>query len=232
MPRGQAAPVIDGVAGDLAEPRPNIAGGPPRFDEGPPDFGEGPPPGPPAGPVVSNARLGMLVFLGAEGMFFTGLIGAFLVLRLGSAAWPPPGQPRLPLGVTWINTGILLLSAYTMRRALVAIRAGDQRGLVAGLQATALLGATFLGVQGSEWLRLVRFGLTLSSGTYGATFYTLIGCHGLHVTGAVVWVLIVLATARRQRFSARSHVGVEVCGMYWTFVVALWPILFALVYLA
>ncbi len=201
----------------------------------PPDPGEGPPPPepwPPAGPAVSNARLGMLVFLGAEAMFFAGLIGAFLVFRLGSATWPPAGQPRLPVAVTGFNTVALLLSGYTMSRALRAIRAGNRQGLAGGLLATALLGAVFLGMQGVEWARLVHFGLTLSTGTYGATFYTLIGTHGLHVLGALLWVFVMLAGATRNRFSAARHVAVELCGIYWYFVVGLWPILFALVYLA
>ncbi len=93
---------------------------------------------------MSNARLGMLIFLGAEAMFFGGLIGAFLVFRLGSPAWPPPGQPYLPVGVTSVNTAILLLSAYTMRQALRAIRVGNREGLRRGLLLTALLGLILL----------------------------------------------------------------------------------------
>ena len=220
------SPVLD-YEKDLVE-------GPPSFDEGPPNFDEGPPPRdpqPPIGPPISNARLGMLIFLGAEAMFFAGLIGAFLVFRLGSVTWPPLGLPRLPIAVTTINTAILLFSAYTMRSALREIRGGSQQGLASWLLVTALLGTVFLGVQGYEWSRLVHFGLTLSSGTYGATFYTLIGIHGAHVLGAVIWLSIALIGARGNRFSAQRHVGVELCGMYWYFVVGLWPMLFTLVYL-
>ncbi len=209
----------------------------------PPRFGEGPPPEFPRDPFgrgdegrgerpVSNARLGMLIFLGAEAMFFAGLIGAFLVFRFGSATWPPPGQPYLPVGVTGVNTIILLFSAYTMRSALRAVRRGSRQGLLGWLLTTALLGAIFLGIQGYEWIRLIHFGFTLSSGTYGATFYTLIGLHGAHVFGAVLWLLIVLAGARADRFSTARHVGVTICGMYWYFVVGLWPVLYTLVYLS
>jgi heme/copper-type cytochrome/quinol oxidase subunit 3 len=173
----------------------------------------------------------MLMFLAFETMFFGGLLGAFLVFRLSSVRWPPPGQPYLPGAITWINTGILLASSYTMGRALRAIRAGDHSGLLHGLGITALFGTIFLAVQGTEWVRLVRFGLTLSSGIYGSTFYTLIGCHGLHVLGAVAWLLINLLQAIGGRFTARGHVGVQLCGMYWYFVVGLWPVLFGLVYL-
>jgi heme/copper-type cytochrome/quinol oxidase subunit 3 len=172
----------------------------------------------------------MVVFLAFEGMFFAGLIGAFLIYRLGSQFWPPIGQPRLPIPLTLANTAILLLSAYTMRNALGAMRRGNHDGLKAGLSVTASLGATFLMVQGVEWIRLIGHGLTLSAGIYGSTFYTLIGCHALHVLGAVLWLLVVRFTPSGRRLSPRRHVAVELCGMYWYFVVALWPVLFALVY--
>jgi heme/copper-type cytochrome/quinol oxidase subunit 3 len=195
--------------------------------------GSGPPVGPQAGarPLVSNARLGVAMFIAAEAMFFAGLIGAFVVFRFGSVRWPPVDQPRLPIAVTAVNTAILLFSAFLIHRSKRAIAGGSRGGLESGLLWTAVFGLTFVAIQGSEWARLVHYGLTLSSGTYGATFYTLIGCHGLHVLGAVVWLLAVYGRARRGAFSAADHVGVDVCAMYWYFVVALWPLLFVLVYL-
>ncbi|MFQ5683170.1 MAG: heme-copper oxidase subunit III [Candidatus Binatia bacterium] len=196
-----------------------------------PNFAGGQPPVTENEPIISSARLAILAFLAAEAMFFAGLIGAFLVFRLGSDAWPPPFQPRLPVGVTGINTVILLFSGVTMHWASGAIRRNDPRQLIRYLSVTAFLGGLFLVIQGREWVRLVEFGLTVSSGVYGATFYTLIGCHGLHVLGAVVWLLVVLMQALRGRFTVHSHAGVDLSAMYWTFVVALWPILYGLVYL-
>lgn len=199
-----------------------------------PSFAGGEPPSPPTAsvdPIISNARLGLLMFLAAEAMFFAGLIGAFLVFRLSNTEWPPPFQPRLPVVVTGINTVILLLSGMTMHLGLNAIRAGKSARLIRYLLTTMLLGGLFLAVQGYEWIRMVHFGLTMSSGVYGATFYTLIGCHGLHVLGAVMWLIVVLIQARGGRFTAQHHTGIQLCSMYWTFVVALWPILYGLVYL-
>jgi heme/copper-type cytochrome/quinol oxidase subunit 3 len=199
-----------------------------------PEFGGGEPPAPPVRPNVtigSNAWLAVLMFIGAEVMFFAGLIGAFLVFRLAAAIWPPPFQPRLPLGVTGVNTFILIASAITMRFAVRAARAGAFNWVLRMLSVTAALGAAFLVVQGYEWARLLHFGLTLSSSVYGGLFYTLIGFHALHVAGALVWLVVVLAQAKRQRFSMERHVGLQTCAMYWTFVVALWPALYVLVYL-
>src|ERR687892_844685 len=104
-----------------------------------PGFGGGdrPPPVRPNAPVLNNAHLGVLMLLGAEVMFFAGLIGAFLVFRLSAAVWPPPFQPRLPVGVTGVNTAILLTSAVTMRWSLRAARMNHNAQLVRFLAYTA-----------------------------------------------------------------------------------------------
>jgi heme/copper-type cytochrome/quinol oxidase subunit 3 len=205
-------------------------GPPPSFPEPPNgsgDDGRDDQPEPP----LNNGRLGVMLFLGAEVMFFSGLLSAFLVFRTGSTVWPPPFQPRLPIIVTAFNTVILVSSGYTMFRALSSMRRGNSQALCQWLRVTVLLGGIFLVVQGYEWARLLQFGLTLSSGVYGATFYTLIGCHAAHVFGALIWLLSVLFFATRQHPTTRRHVAVQLCGMYWYFVVALWPILFFAVYL-
>jgi len=185
----------------------------------------------PAQTPIDKGVLGLLVFLGTEVMFFAGLISAYTVLRAGSPVWPPPGQPRLPVAVTGINTAILLLSAVTMHAALRAARRDRRSGLLGWLAATAVLGGLFLAVQGYEWVRLIGFGMSLSSGVFGGTFYTLIGAHGIHVLGAVVALLNVLVAARAGRYTAQDHSGVVLCEIYWMFVVALWPLLYLLVYL-
>jgi len=184
-----------------------------------------------ADPPVSNARLAMLVVIGAESMLFAGLIGTFLVFRLAAREWPPATLPRLPLAMTAVNTVVLFASLVPLTDALRAVRRDDRSRLVRAIALTAALGALFLAVQGAEWVRLVRHGLTLGSGTYGATFYVLIGCHGVHVLVAVAWLAVVALLARRGAFRPRRHAGLEMCAMYWYFVCALWAVLFPLVYL-
>ena len=183
---------------------------------------------------LSNARLGILVLLGAETMLFSGLIGAFLVFRVGNVTWPPPSHIgiELPRAVTGINTVLLLLSGYTMFQARRAIQKDNLKQLRNWLLLTGGLGLLFLGVQGSEWVQLIRNGLTLQSGIYGGIFYVLIGCHAVHVLSAVIWLFIVLGMAMAGRFSADRYIGVDTCTIYWIFVVALWPMLYVLVYLS
>ena len=187
---------------------------------------------PDEGRAVSNARLAMIVLIAGESMLFAGLIGAYLVFRLAARNWPPPDLPRLPLGLTAANSVLLLASGLPMGRALRAARRYDRRRLARSLGQTALLGGTFLFVQGIEWVRLVRHGLTLASGTYGATFYVLIGCHGVHVLAAVTWLAVTALLARRGAFIAGRQAPLEMCAIYWYFVCALWVVLFPLVYLS
>src|ERR1051325_11465607 len=114
-----------------------------------------------------------------------------------------------------------------MRKAVVAARTSDQATLAFQLGLTMLFGVSFLSIQGYEWVQLIRDGLTISTGIYSATFYSLIGCHAVHVLAAVSWLSIVLWRARKPI----SPGPVEICGMYWFYVCVLWVALFALVYL-
>jgi len=232
--REASDPAISKIAAQGPPPRPNA----PRNDH---DDDNDPRA---AKPFIGNAFIAMLLFIGADVMFFAGLIGAFIVFRFGAALWPPLGQPRLPVEVTGINTAILLLSGYTMLRAWRAasqlhkeMQAAQEpesrwhRAITGNLTITLALGSAFLVVQGYEWTKLLKFGLTLSSGVYGGTFYVLIGCHALHVLGAVIALLVVLRKVRREISPEQSAVSIKLAGMYWFLVVALWPVLYTLVYL-
>ena len=180
---------------------------------------------------ISNGMIAILMVIASEMMLFSGLIGSFLIFRLQAAFWPPPNLPRLPIAITWVNTFVLLSSAVTMALAVRSVHQNRQRLTRRYLASTLALGVTFLAVQGSEWVRLVAHGLRLSSGSYGSTFYLLIGCHGAHVTAGVIWLACVATLAMRGRYNARNAGGVELCAVYWFFVCAIWPLLFGLVYL-
>lgn len=175
---------------------------------------------------VASGTLGMVLFLATEAMFFAGLISAFLVLKSQAVAWPPAGQPRLPVFVTGINTGILVLSVYPMALAVRAREPGTMSRL---LGSAATLGGMFVLIQGYEWVRLVGFGLGMTATNYGATFYTLIGAHGLHVMAALVTLAVVAGRVRRVP-PGRAARSVGLLSLYWYFVVAVWPVLYLLVY--
>jgi cytochrome c oxidase subunit 3 len=183
-------------------------------------------------PPVSNARIAMLAFIAFETMLFMGLLSGYTVLRWGSAAWPPVGQPYLPIAVTWLNTFVLLGSCAPLILGARAHRRGEAAPAVRGLGLAAAMGALFLGIQGYEWVRLLSHGLRIAGGTYGATFMILIGSHGLHVVGAVVWLGIVAIAAATGRLGPERGSVLDICAMYWYFVCLLWIAIFAMVYLA
>ncbi|HEX6060070.1 MAG TPA: cytochrome c oxidase subunit 3 [Gemmatimonadaceae bacterium] len=183
------------------------------------------------GAGVYNEKLGMWVFLGSEVMFFTALIGAYIILRVAHPeSWAPPGEV-LNVPVTAVNTFLLICSSVTMVKAFAAAQHGRQRPMRLWLLATVLIGASFVGVQVYEYAELVGHGFVPSEGLYGSTFFTMTGFHGFHVTIGVICMIFVTWRAFRGRYTAADHRGVEVIGLYWHFVDLVWIILFTIVYL-
>ncbi len=182
----------------------------------------------PAG-LPPPAWVGTLFFVAAETMVFAGLLFFFLAYRLWSPVWPPLGEPRLPLAVTVANTGVLVASAVVVRLALRRARDGVEAPARRLFVAAAALGSAFLAVQGSEWVRMLHWGLTAAGSPYGGIVYALIGAHGLHVLGAVVWLLALVPGGRRP---LPPMARLEACALYWSFVCGLWLVIFPVVYLS
>lgn len=178
--------------------------------------------------LLPDGVAGMLIFVVAELMFFAGLASAFLVAKAGSTVWPPPDQPRLPIEVTAVNTLVLLASGALLGVAHRAFARHDPR-LAAWLSGAMALGTAFVVVQGVEWVRLIGYGLTLTSSSYGSFFYLLVGTHALHAVAALGG----LALARRRlatgTLTAETLWAAEI---FWFFVVGVWPFLYVAVYLA
>jgi heme/copper-type cytochrome/quinol oxidase subunit 3 len=183
------------------------------------------------GAGVYHKKLGMWVFLASEVMFFTALIGSYIILRFGAAeSWPVPSTV-LNIPVTAVNTFILICSSVSMVKAYAAAVQGDQKWLRIWLLVTVLGGATFVGVQVYEYRELFHHGFLPSSGLFGTTFYTMTGFHGFHVSMGVICMAWVTLQAFRGRYTSENYHGVEVIGLYWHFVDLVWIILFTIVYL-
>jgi len=182
--------------------------------------------------AVPDGVLAMIFILFTEGMLFAGLISAYIVNRAGAMVWPPADQPRLPVEVTGVNTVILISSAvvlYIFNRRVKNAQAIDAKSTNL-LLVTMMLGGTFLAVQGTEWARLIGYGLTTHSSLYGAFFYTLIGLHGVHVlVGLSILFYLYFAIKKAATFEIAKNT-ISTCILYWYFVVAIWPILYRLVY--
>ncbi len=191
---------------------------------------------PPGSPSIEPAgvganHLGMLVFIASEAVLFLTLIVTFALARAGYPEWPPSDQPRLPVMASFINTLVLLGSGGAMYGAWRSMRRGMVLSSGRLLIAATLLGILFLVVQGVEWVRLIDFGLTVTANLYGAIFYLLIGMHALHVFIAVLGLLYVLRRFSMGAYTHKEHDGLTMGGMFWGFVVLIWPVLFAFVYL-
>ena len=183
-------------------------------------------------PGMPMEILGMYLFIASEVILFITLLFILFWLRSGLVAeWPPPDQPRLPIGITGINTVFLLVSGYSMHRAYRAVKQNASRQLTRWLMVTCVLGVVFLTVQGFEWIRLIQFGLSMTSSLYGAMFYTIIGLHAVHVLVTVLVLLYLWVRSSAGAYTAEKHTGVVLGYMFWLFVVLIWPILYVLVYL-
>ncbi len=179
--------------------------------------------------LISDGVLGMILFVFVEIMLFAGFISAFVIIkaRAVGSVWPPPNQPRLPFEQTAINTSALVASGIVLFVAHRLFQRGN-KSIGALLAAATLLGGAFVALQGVEWLALVREGLTITSSTYGALFYTIIGAHAAHAVaaiGALAWAFgrLVRGTLTRETLSAVA--------LFWYFVVLVWPFLYFQVYL-
>ena len=168
------------------------------------------------------------LFLASEVMFFTGLIVTYITIRFNSSSWPVVSE-ILNVPLVAANTFILIFSSVTMVLAFDAAERGQPRFRYF-LIATIILGIIFLSIQAIEWNELIREGTLPSTSLFGATFFTLTGFHGAHVTGGVLWILGVTIAAFRGRY-LENTIGIEVVGLYWHFVDLVWIILFTIVYL-
>jgi len=183
-----------------------------------------------SGPPVDRGKFAIWLFLATEIMFFTGLIGTYIVIRTGAASWPDPAK-RLAVDITAANTFLLISSSYTMVRALQAIQNDDKKGLVRWLLGTIIGGAIFVGVQAYEYTELIKHGALPNVDLFWSTFYAMTGFHGLHVAVGVIWLFCVWVPALRGEYSSRNYLRIELAGLYWHFVDLVWVLLFTIVYL-
>ncbi len=186
------------------------------------------PPDAPAGSTGSPSlvRIGMVVWLASELMFFSGLFAAYYFLRGADTEWPPEGV-ELGTARAAMFTALLVASSATVHLAGHRAEAGDERGTRRWTLLTIVLGAAFLVNQGLEYAALE---FTATDHAYGSLFYLMTGFHGAHVLGGIVGIAVVLARGMRGQFSTEHHVAVEAVHYYWHFVDVVWVFLFLTIY--
>tara|TARA_Y100000590_G_scaffold16350_2_gene19720 strand:- start:2945 stop:3604 length:660 start_codon:yes stop_codon:yes gene_type:complete len=178
-------------------------------------------------PVVQDGVLGMIIFVVAEVMMFAGFISGFAIVKSQAPLWPPPGQPRLPLEETALNTLALLASGVVLFVAQKKYRK-DPDSCSKFLLGAICLGLFFVGSQGVEWIALIKEGLTLTSSALGSFFYSVVGLHALHAVVAIFGVGYAWYRLNRGWLPASV---LNTAAVFWYFVVGVWPALYLTMYL-
>jgi cytochrome c oxidase subunit 3 len=189
----------------------------------------------------------MWIFLLSDTFIFSCFLTSYMTMRASATLpWPNPSEvfaltiagKSIPLILIAIMTFVLISSSGTMAMA-VNFGYRRQRKVTAALMfATALLGATFVGMQAFEWSKLIfeegvrPWGNPMGAPQFGASFFMITGFHGFHVSAGVIMLLIVASKVLRGHYDKRGdYSAVEIAGLYWHFVDLVWVFIFAFFYL-
>jgi len=188
---------------------------------------------PPTSTGLDHRKLLMWAFLANDCMFFGALIATYMIYRgraesVGTGPYP---NELLDIPYTSVSAFVLLMSSLTMVLALAALQRGNLKGSRIWILATAVLGSIFLGGQYFDFTEFYHEGLSLQTNMFGATFFTLTGFHGLHVTLGVIWLLTMLFVSLRGGLKQEDSLDLEITGLYWHFVDIVWIVIFTVVYL-
>jgi cytochrome c oxidase subunit III len=174
-------------------------------------------------------RMGVVIFIVSETMFFASLFFAWYYLRVTAGVnWPPLGAEKPPIAPAIINTAITLFSGVTMWYANRAIARDNQRGLIVGTATSAVLGLLFMAIQIVEFAELGRIA---QQDAYGSMFIIVLFFHVARVLIGFALMGLVLIRAMMGQFSSRRRLMVQGATWYWYFIVAVWLVVFAVLYL-
>ena len=176
---------------------------------------------------IPSRKLTMWLFIISDAVTFGAFLFSYGYIRVSAANWTRPFESGSVINVIAM-TVILITSSLTMLGAVDASKAGDKAKAMRFLYSTMALGALFAALHLREWFQLFGRGITLSSGLFGQTFFTITGLHLLHVISGLV-ALLVVGTKYSNGKLTPSHV--ESTGLYWHFVDLVWMFVVPLVYL-
>jgi cytochrome c oxidase subunit 3 len=186
-----------------------------------------------AGPIgdtgasfVPAAKIGLGVFLAVVGSLFALLLSAY-AMRMEMGEWRAAPAPKL----LWLNTGMLILSSGALQWSEVAARRGRMDGVRAGLIAGGVFAFAFLAGQLMAWRQLDAAGYYLTANPAAAFFYLITAVHGLHLLGGVVALGRIMDKAWRGVAVGEMRLSVELCAIYWHFLLLVWLIFFGLLLL-
>nr|YP_011008405.1 cytochrome oxidase subunit III [Syringoderma abyssicola]WBP70376.1 cytochrome oxidase subunit III [Syringoderma abyssicola] len=183
--------------------------------------------------VQEGLRMGMILFIVSEVMFFFAFFWAFFTSSLSpvfniGGVWPPVGIEVIsPWGLPLLNTVLLLSSGASVTWAHHAIVGGSKSEAEDALYLTLVFAVNFTSFQALEYFEAP---FAISDGVYGSTFYMATGFHGFHVIIGTIFLSICAVRLYYQHFSRQHHFGFEAAAWYWHFVDVVWLILFLGIY--
>ena len=189
----------------------------------------------------------MWIFLLSDTFIFTLFLTSYMNVRMSTRVpWPNPsevfalsfGGDPIPLILIAIMTFILITSSGTMALAVNYGYRGDRAKTAALMFVTAAFGATFVGMQAFEWMKLIvdegvrPWGNPMGAAQFGSTFFMITGFHGFHVSCGVIYLAVIALKVLRGDYEASgNYEAVEIAGLYWHFVDLVWVFIFAFFYL-
>lgn len=187
----------------------------------------------------------MWIFLLSDTFIFSCFLTGYMSVRMSTTVqWPFPSEVfaltlfghHIPLILIAIMTFVLITSSGTMAMAVNYGYRRNRNVTAILMVATALLGATFVGMQAFEWSKLIAEGVRpwgnpMGAAQFGSSFFMITGFHGLHVSAGVIYLSIVAFKVWRGDYESRGYEIVEIAGLYWHFVDLVWVFIFAFFYL-
>ena len=189
----------------------------------------------------------MWIFLLSDTFIFSLFLTSYMNVRMSTRVpWPNPsevfalsfGGDPIPLILIAIMTFILITSSGTMALAVNYGYRGDRAKTAALMFITAAFGATFVGMQAFEWMKLIvdegvrPWGNPMGAPQFGSTFFMITGFHGFHVSCGVIYLAVIALKVLRGDYEASGNYEVvEIAGLYWHFVDLVWVFIFAFFYL-
>ena len=181
-------------------------------------------------PVRIVVAYGFWIFLLSDIIMFSALFATYAVLS-GQTAGGPSGRELFQLRHVGVETLCLLFSSYTCGLAILAIERRRMREFYVGCALTFVLGASFLGLEISEFAGMVASGAGPSRSAFLSSFFSLVGLHGIHVSAGLLWLtfMVAQAAARGPRDFVRRRL---LCfSLFWHALDIIWVALLTLVYL-
>jgi cytochrome o ubiquinol oxidase subunit 3 len=173
---------------------------------------------------------GFWIFLLSDIVLFSALFAAHAVL-LRATDGGPSGVELFNQRNVAIETACLLASSYTCGMMSLAINRGSRLGTYLGGAVTFLLGAAFLALELHEFAGMIAKGATPQRSAFLSSFFTLVGCHGLHVTVGLIWLFVMMAQVAAKGFRAAVERRLLCFGLFWHTLDIIWVAIFTVVYL-